>query len=327
MAKNAPLLPAYLTVGEDQLKRNAVMARLRSRLDGEGALAFNYDKFDGETATGSEIVSAANTMPFASDTRLVEVTHADKLKKADSEEVVAYLASPCPSTVVILDAEKLAKNTRLYKAVAALGKSAVIECAQKKEIELFGVVRDLAKGYGAPFSEAAARKLVELIGTNTVALDAEVKKIALAHQGTSAVSPAEVESLVVRKSEVKPWELSDALASRDIKKCLWCLDNMKSASPFSLLPQCANRIRELICVQSLTSRGQSDKIPSEISKFRGRSLQAWQVKGHMGWAKKWKPEELRGALRAARDCERAMKTGADDRQAFEDWLLAVVPRA
>lgn len=326
MASPKPLLPAYLTVGEDQLKRNAVIARLRTRLDSEGTLAFNYDKFDGETATGAEIVSAANTMPFASDMRLVEVVHADKLRKADSEELVTYLGNPSPSTVVILDAEKLAKNTRLYKAVAVLGKAAVIECAQKKEAELIGVVRDLAKGYGAPFSEGAARKLVELIGTNTVALDAEVKKIVLAHEGTNPVSQGEVEALVVRKSEVKSWEFTDSLAARDLKQCLWCLENMKSVSTFSLLPQCANRLREIMCVQSLTQRGQSAKIAEEISAFRKRSVQAWQIKNHAAWARQWKPEELRRALKLLCECERAMKTGADDRQAFVDWLLAVVPK-
>lgn len=326
MATSKPLLPAYLTVGEDQLKRNAVLARLRSRLDKEGALAFNYDKFDGETATGTEIVLAANTIPFASDMRLVEVAHADKLRKADSEELVSYLQNPSSSTVVILDADKLAKNTRLYKAVVALGKSAVIECAQKKEAELVGMVRELGQGYGVPFSEGAARKLIELIGTNTVALDAEVKKISLAHQGSKAISVREVDSLVVRKSEAKPWEFVDAFAARDLKRCLILLDTMKSVSTFVLLPSCANRLRELICVQSLTKRGASTDIPKEIGALRKRSVQAWQIKNHATWARNWKPEELRGALKLARECERAIKTGSNDRETFKDWLMAVVPK-
>ena len=39
---------------------------------------------------------------------------ADKLKKADAEQLVSYLGSPNGSTVLALVAEKLAKNTRLY---------------------------------------------------------------------------------------------------------------------------------------------------------------------------------------------------------------------
>lgn len=68
--------------------------------------------------------------------RLVEVRAADKLKKADAEQLVSYLGSPNGSTVLALVAEKLAKNTRLYKAVAAAGKTAVIDCAPLKRYEL-----------------------------------------------------------------------------------------------------------------------------------------------------------------------------------------------
>ena len=59
--------------------------------------------------------------------RLVHVRNADKLKKTDSEAIISYLKSPCETTVLLLEAEKLAKNTRLYKAIAAIdsGRSSI----------------------------------------------------------------------------------------------------------------------------------------------------------------------------------------------------------
>ena len=72
-AKQKPLIPAYLIVGEDALKRSTVLRRLRERLAQYGDLSFNSDTFDGETALGADIVSACNTMPFASEKRLVYV--------------------------------------------------------------------------------------------------------------------------------------------------------------------------------------------------------------------------------------------------------------
>lgn len=85
------LLPAYLINGEDQLKRETVLKRLRSRLEAMGDLDFNCDTFDGKDALGGDIVAACNTMPFGIDKRLVIVRNADDLKKADSEALVAYL--------------------------------------------------------------------------------------------------------------------------------------------------------------------------------------------------------------------------------------------
>ena len=94
------LLPAYLINGEDQLKRETVLKRLRSRLEAMGDLDFNCDTFDGKDALGGDIVAACNTMPFGIDKRLVIVRNADDLKKADSEALVAYLASPADFTVL-----------------------------------------------------------------------------------------------------------------------------------------------------------------------------------------------------------------------------------
>ena len=59
------LLAAYLAVGDDALKRSAVIERLRARLAKMGDVAFNSDDFDGELVEGGEIVSACNTIPFA----------------------------------------------------------------------------------------------------------------------------------------------------------------------------------------------------------------------------------------------------------------------
>ena len=122
--KEKTLLPAYLAVGEDELKRRTVIERLRKRVSSMGDLSFNHDVFDGATASGSDIAIACNTFPFASPVRLVEVNHVEKLGKQDADVLVAYLTSPCTSTVLLASSEKLAKNSRLYKALADVGNGA-----------------------------------------------------------------------------------------------------------------------------------------------------------------------------------------------------------
>lgn len=318
--KKTELFAAYLVVGEDALKRAAVLSRLRARMESFGDLSFNSDDLDGETAAGDAIVSACNTMPFASEKRLVYVRNAEKLKKADSEQLVSYLKAPAPTAVLALEAEKLAKNTRLYKAVAALGKSAVIDCAPPKSYELPRQVRAMAPAHGVTFTEGAAVKLVELAGEDTVRLDNEIRKIALAHRGSDAVNENEVIALVARTASVKPWEFVDAFAARDMAKCVRYLHMMDSTSPHALIAMCVTRIRELICAQSLARRG------SAAGLARALGMPDWRVKHHMTWARQFTPSELRQALCMARDAEQAMKSGADPDATFLEWLLAVTAK-
>lgn len=314
------LLPAYAAVGDDALKRDTVARRLRSRLQKLGDLSFNYDEFSGEDAEGAQIVSACNTVPFASPVRMVRVKDADKLKKADSEALVAYLGNPSESTVLLLEAEKLAKTTRLYKAVAACGKNAIIDCAAPKRNALPRHVRSMAVGHGITITDGAARLLVELAGEDTVRLDAELGKIALSHVGSDAVNEHEVAGIVARTTEVKPWEFLDAMCARNVKRCLLYLSRMQSASPHSLMAQCTGRVRELICAKSLTRRGEGRSIAAALGK------KDWQVKHHAEWAARFTEQELRDALISARDAERAMKSGADGDEAFLDWLLGFLAR-
>lgn len=317
---NNELLCAYLIVGEDALKRQAVLARLRKRMESFGDLSFNSDDFNGEVAQGESIASACNTVPFASEKRLVHVRNVDKLKKADSEPLVAYLASPCATTVLALEAEKLARNTRLYKAVLALGPSAVIDCAPPKSYELPRQVRAMATSHGVTFTEEAAAKLVELVGENTVHLDNEIRKIALAHRGRDAVNDGEVSALVARTAEVKPWEFVDAFSGRNLEKCLRCLAAMKSSSPHALIAMCATRIRELMCAQSLMRRG------SVAQLARTLGMPDWRMKNHAAWARQFSAQELRRALSTARDAERAMKSGSDADAVFLEWVVATLRR-
>ncbi len=314
------LLAAYAAVGEDALKREAVITRLRGRLAKLGDLSFNADDFDGETAAGADIVAACNTMPFASPVRLVYVRNAEKLKKADAEELVSYLASPCESTVLALDAEKLAKNTRLYKAVAKLGSKAVIDCAPPKSWELPKRVRAMATGHGIVLTEGGASALVELVGENTVHLDNELKKIALAHSGSDAVGEREIRALVARTSEVKPWDFTAAFAERNLPKCLGLLAAMESASPHALIAMCATRIRELMAAQSMVRRGNPKGLAEALH------LPDWRVKSHGAWARNFTSAELRAALLTSRDAEQAMKSGADPDEVFYRWLVETLKR-
>ena len=316
--KTTALLAAYLVVGEDELKRRTVLGRLRARAAEAGELEFNHDEFDGEKASGEAIVGACNTLPFASELRLVEVTAADKLAKADSEALVDYLAQPCRTTVLALSATKLAKNTRLYKAVAALGKQAVIECAPMKKFELVKALRSMAVGHGFTITSSAAEKLVELVGEDTVALDSELRKLALAHGGNDAVTDREVEALVARTAEAKPWELVDAFAARNARRCAVLLPLLGSSSPYALIGMCTTRLRELACAKSLAARGEAGRLAEELK------VPAWRVKNHATWASKFTEAELRRAFSTARDCERAMKSGTDPDAAFQDWLFATI---
>lgn len=314
------LLPVYLVNGADDLKRATVLSRLRDRVAKEGDLSFNYDHLDAEHTDAQSVIAACNTLPFASAVRLVQLDGVEHFGSADRELLISYIAAPNATTVLALSTQGIAKNTRLYKAVAKVGSHTIIDCSPIKRRDLPAAVRSMAVSRGTAITDSAARCLIDLLGEDMVALDSALSKLSLAHRGSDPITDNEVTTSISRTAEVKPWEFVDAFAARNPRKCFYLLERLPSVSPFALLSMCVSRIRELICTQSLLKRGEGGALAKTLG------MPAWRVKNHRMWARGFHAWELRAALCSARDAERSMKSGGNPDQVFRQWFLGVVVR-
>ena len=313
----ADLLPAYLIVGADELKRDAAVRRLRSHVPADMA-DFNLDELDGASLEEpGQLISSAQTMPFCADFRLVIVNGAGELAKPVSEAVVSYLADPNPQCVLCLVAEKLAKNTRLYKAVAKVGPHSVIDCAPLKRWELPPYVVRLAQKRGLSMDNAAAQELVERVGESTVALDNQIATLAQLVGDAGRITLADVEANVAQIAEVSPWAFADAVCERNAPRAMEMLNLMKAPSLVFLHSVLVGRLRELICAKSLDARGAASGLARELGR------QSWQVKNHVRWSRAFGEEELVELLGQAAVCERALKGSQDSEAAFARFVLAM----
>lgn len=312
----AQLLSAYLIVGADQLKRESAVKRLIKRL-GDNA-DFNLDQRTlAADDDPSDLVASLNQLPFASDFRLVIIQNGDHVPKPCADAIVDYLKNPSPTTVLAVVAEKLAKNTRLYKALAKCGKQAVVDCTPKKRYELPAQVRAMATAHGKTITPDAAEALVNRVGESTVMLDAQLKTLAALMGTRDPITLADVEAHVARTAEVKPWELVDAVCERNMTEALRLLALMGSGSPVAVHSFLVARIRELICAKSLAARGASSQLAQELGFPPALN---WRVKNHARWARNYTMDELVRGLVSAAACERTLKGTGDSATALLIWL-------
>jgi DNA polymerase-3 subunit delta len=324
MSKNADvsnLLPVYLIVGDDVLKAAHVLDRLTACVAQMGPIDFNLSKFSSNSLDINEVVTDCNTVPFGGDKRLVILEDADKLVKDDTDILLDYLKNPAEMCVLAIRAKSIPKNSRIYKAVVKLGKEAVIECKIDGK-SMPGIVAGLARDKGINLDGAAAARLASFIGLDTVLAESEIEKLAVRYGTGARITTAIIEENVNKINEPKPWDLTDAIASRDISRALCLLDDMPSVSPYALIAMCTNRIRDLIAARDVLDHGGSpaklveDKIVK--SDFVARK--------YLGFAKKFSAAELREAMYTSLDCEQAMKSGTDPKEALQDWMIQVCVR-
>lgn len=314
------LLPGYLIVGSDELKSSRAVERMRARLEKSGMVEFNLDERDmTKDPQVDDIVASLNTFPMGAEFRLVILTNCDKLPKAMSEPLVEYFANPSPTTVCLVVATTLAKNTRLYKAIKKLGDKAIIDCAPKKTWELPSQVVKMAAAHGKAMGLPAAEALVARSGENTRMLGNELKKLASMVTG-SEITLADIERHVMRTAEVKPWEFLNAVAARDLVRSLELLKLQPAKSEVRLWSLLVTRLRELIIAKSLDTRGQGSQLATTLG------VQGWQVKNHLSWARRWRMDELLEALSQAIEVELALKGSRDSELALRMWVISMTSR-
>ncbi len=326
MASNKKeLLSVYLLLGDDEEKKETLRSRMKERIGELGDLTMNMDVFDCEvdSSCGERIVACCLTMPFVSEKRLVSVRSADKLNKESVEALIEYLNDPSPSSVLLLEAEKLAKNTRFFKAVQSIDTKAIVDCNAPKKWEMARFVTSQAKAKGLVVRDDAAQVLVDKIGLDTVALSNEINKIMSSHTTGDPVTVEEVNSLVEWRSEVKPWVLVDALCARNVRKVFEYLPKVTGTTPLGLLAMASNKLRELLAAKEVM-RGGGDVEGKLCDELSISQAQSWRVKNHFLWARQYSESELVRALEGALIVEVKMKRGFDQRAILELWLLSIL---
>jgi DNA polymerase-3 subunit delta len=323
MGKASTLLPVYLVIGTNEIKREEAIRRMKAKLD-PGLAAFNLDELAaGSVAEPDTLKASLDAMPAGDAFRLVIVSEADRLAKPVQEMLVSYLKNPNPTTVLMLVVGALPKGSgftrsALCKAVKAAGAHSVIDCTPPKPWQLAGeLVQKVAPQLGITLDRDAAEELVKRSGTSLMLLRNEISQLGNLASEPGHVTLRDVEAHIVRTEGIKPWELADAVSARNVKGALELLSGMDQGSYIGSLSYLEGRIRELICAKCLDERGSGASLAAELGK------QDWQVKNLRGWARRFTIEELVSALKSCAKADSDLKSGADPRDAMVRLVLGI----
>ena len=323
MGKASTLLPVYLVIGTNEIKREEAIRRMKTKLD-PGLAAFNLDELAaGSVADPDTLKASLDAMPAGDAFRLVIVSEADRLAKPVQEMLVSYLKNPNPTTVLMLVVGALPKGSgftrsALCKAVKAAGAHSVIDCTPPKPWQLAGeLVQKVAPQLGITLDRDAAEELVKRSGTSLMLLRNEISQLGNLASDPGHVMLRDVETHIVRTEDIKPWELADAVSARNVKGALELLSGMDQGSYIGSLSYLEGRIRELICAKCLDERESGAGLAAELGK------QDWQVKNLRGWARRFTIEELVSALKSCAKADSGLKSGADPRDAMVRLVLGI----
>lgn len=323
--------PVYLLYGaEDVLKDEAVRMLVDAAVG--SSRDFNLDVRYALDLTPESFNALVNTPPMLAERRAVVVRGVEQLGKRKSklrDEVVRYLATPNPTTLLVLvvaageepDAEILGASTAVE--LVALAAERVPRWLQHRAATL-----------GLTLAEDAVELLLKAVGTDLSALSRELEKLASLTAGTGRAASAEdVTNLVgVRRGETIHDLVEAALERRAARAAQLVEPVLEQAgmSGVKILSLLGTHLVGTALARSERDRGVN---PSRLPEMLYRQMQAARPYGMRSykeeaahwsaWSGLWTARELGDALRAALAADNALKTAtvSDERGIVTQLVL------
>lgn len=217
----AEMKPLYLIAGTDEAKIDATRARLRARAEREGGSAALevFEPGEGKGMPDHEaLLAAIPAMSLMGTRRYLLADGVERWRDKQLELVLAALGELPPDlTLVLICRDKAA--AKLAKAVKAAG-GEIHEFEVPKAREMPSVLVREAQQLGFRLEPAAARLLVERMGSSPLRLRNELERLALWAGDGGEVTASDLQEMITDTSEAAVWSLSDALIEGDAAAAL-----------------------------------------------------------------------------------------------------------
>ena len=236
MSDTEPPRAAYLVHGEDVGLVSQELTALLTRLvaaDGHGGPTpveeygepGRGEPRQGEVPAVSLALGACRTPPFLASRRIVVLRDAAGLDASQLKDVVAYLAEPLATTVLVLAYAGKQAPAALIKAVRAAGVVVDAAPAPVGKARSAWFTQRLRDG-PVRLAPAAARRLEEHLGEDIARLDGVLASLGDAYGPGSAVGLEDLEPFLGSAGGVAPWDLTDAIDSGDARAAVAALQRM-----------------------------------------------------------------------------------------------------
>jgi DNA polymerase III subunit delta len=217
----AEMKPLYLIAGTDEAKIDETRARLRARAEREGGSAALevFEPGEGKGMPDHEaLLAAVPAMSLMGTRRYLLADGVERWRDKQLEPVLAALGELPPDLTLVLICRDKA-SAKLTKAVKAAG-GEIHEFEAPKARDMPGVLVREAQQLGFRLEPAAARLLVERMGSIPLRLRNELERLALWAGEGGEVTASDLQEMIADTSEVAVWSLSDALIEGDAAAAL-----------------------------------------------------------------------------------------------------------
>lgn len=206
--------PIYFLHGEEPYFIDLIEKFATSKIIDESARDFDQTILYGKDSELQTIVNSAKRFPMMGGHQVISIREAQNFKKFD--ELIEYAKKPQAQTVLIFSYKGKKLDARTIKKFKEN-----VEFFESKKLydnQIPGWIINQAQSEHLQISEKSAILISEFLGNDLAKVANELKKLTITLPKNSIITPEIIEQNIGISKDYNIFELSTALANRDIVK-------------------------------------------------------------------------------------------------------------
>ncbi len=297
--------PVYLLAGEDTLRMEGVVEKIRVDALGETGSAFNYHVLHGDQVDVGRVLQQARALPMMSGVQLIWVKNADKFLTDASSQIhmEKYLEKPIAETILLMTCERVDKRRKWVKACQKAG--FLFDFSPPTGEALIQWVLKAASREKLPLGKEEAAVLCDLVGSDLMSLKSEIDKLALlAEDQGRPLETAEIRKIIMDQAALEGYEITANLQPGKTAEVLhtWFRLAEWGKTAYEISPLLLSRVRK----GSLLAFGRHENMADrDIGALTGQN--PWSFRYLEPMVRGLGPTEVRHALNVSLECDRQLK--------------------
>jgi DNA polymerase III subunit delta len=312
---SAPPAPLLLVQGDEELLAARAIATAVDAAK-EADPGADVREYEAGALSAGEVAEMLSPSLFGGR-RVLVIRSGQDARKDLVTALLAYAKNPDPDVSLIVAHLGAAKGKVFADGLRSAGATVVPVAKLKGDRDRIAFVRDEFRRHGGKCDEATASALLAAVGN-------DLREIAAACSQLLADTDGKITAAVVARyykgrAEASGFTVADAAMVGDVPGALealrWALH--VGVDPVPIADAIADGIRTVARVAS-AGRGSSFQLAGNLG------MPPWKVERAQRQARGWTADALVDAMRAAAECNAAVKGGSDDRgYALERAVFAV----
>lgn len=314
----------YTVVGNENYLKTQFMDKLFEKLGGIEAL--DISRLDLHEATMYDVLDEAEMFSFFSDYRVLIVSNAtflnaqtkQKLTDADQKRLIEYIENPNLATVLIFNVENATLDKRKKLTKSFNKQTAVVDISELDEGKVRRYVQDYINQSDISFTRESVDELLVRVDYQLTNAMTEIEKLEIYAQSEGRITIDTVRTLVPRTLESDVFQLTNAVASKDITRGIQIYRDLllMKHEPIALHALMVSQFRVMVQSMVLAKQGMNQ---ADIAKQLG--IHPYRVKLAVQSARSLNMTELLSFYVEMAEVDYQMKTGVGDKESFFYILL------